>query len=234
MFSTSQTFSGDYNFAPTGGEIVLNAFQRVQVRPAEIGASHLQTATMELNMLQARMSSRMPNLWTIDLQGLPLTQGRATYSLPAETLMITDAYIRTGSGQNTVDRMIFPISRTEYAAITNKQAQATPNQFWFDRTISPEITFYQVPDGNGPYTAYLYRVRQIQDATLPGGFNVEVPYVWLDALTSGLAYRLARIYAPQLEQARKADAEEAWQIAAGQDVENVGLVIAPGMSGYYR
>jgi len=180
------------------------------------------------------MSSRMPNLWNIDLQALPLTQGVATYSLPAETLMVTDAYVRTGSGQQTVDRMIFPISRTEYAAITNKQSQATPNQFWFDRLISPTITFYQVPDGNGPYTVYYYRVRQIQDATLPNGYNVEIPFVWLDALASGLAYRLSRIYAPQLEQQRKADAEEAWQLAAGQDVENVGMAIVPGLSGYYR
>jgi len=234
MFSTSQTYSGDYNFAPTGGEIVLNAFQRIQVRPTEIEQSHIHTATMELNLLQAKMSSRMPNLWNIDLQALPLTQGVATYSLPAETLMVTDAYVRTGSGQQTVDRMIFPISRTEYAAITNKQSQATPNQFWFDRLISPTITFYQVPDGNGPYTVYYYRVRQIQDATLPNGYNVEIPYVWLDALASGLAYRLSRIYAPQLEQQRKADAEEAWQLAAGQDVENVGLAIVPGLSGYYR
>jgi hypothetical protein len=234
MFSTSQTYSGTYNFAPTGAEIVLNAFLRCRVHPTEIGAPHLQQAALEINFLQARMTSRMPNLWTIDLQALPLTQGQATYSLPAETLMITDAYVRTGSGQQTVDRMIFPISRTEYAAITNKEAQATPNQFWFDRTISPTITFYQTPDGEGPYTVYYYRVRNIQDAVLPNGFNIEVPYVWLDALTAGLAHRLARIYAPDLEQQRKLDAEEAWQVAAGQDVENVNMAIVPGLSGYFR
>jgi hypothetical protein len=74
----------------------------------------------------------------------------------------------------------------------------------------------------------------LQDATLPNGLNVEIPYLWLDALTAGLAHRLARVYAPQLEQIRKADADEAWQIAATQNVENVPLYIAPAINGYYR
>lgn len=233
MFGTA-TYSGTYNFNPTGGEIVLNAFQRIQVRPTEVDGTHLQQASMELNLLLARMSNLQPNLWTVDLQSLPLVQSQATYSLPAETVMVTDAYIRTGTGQSTIDRMIFPISRTEYAAITNKNVEGTPNQFWFDRLISPTITFYQVPDGNGPYTCYYYRVRQIQDGILPGGLNVEVPYLWLDALAAGLAHRLARIYAPQLEQQRKMDADEAWNIAATQNVENVALAIVPGTGGYYR
>lgn len=234
MFTTSQTYSGAYNFAPTGAEIVLAAFQRIQVRPTEVQPSHLQQATIELNLLQARMSNLQPNLWTVDLQALPLTQGQATYSLPAETVMVTDAFIRTGSGTSQLDRIIFPISRTEYAAITNKNAQAVPNQFWFDRTISPTITFYQVPDGNGPYTCYYYRVSLIQDALLPNGVNIQVPARWLDAIVAGLAHRLARVYAPQLEQIRKLDADEAWQIAATQDVENVPLMIMPGTSGYFK
>lgn len=234
MFTTTQTYSGTYNFAPTGGEIVLNAFQRIQVRPTEVQQTHLQQASMEINLLLARMSNMGPNLWTVVLQSIPLVQGQASYSLPAETVMVTDAYIRTGSGQSTNDRMIFPISRTEYAAIANKNDQAVPNQFWFDRLISPTITFYQVPDGNGPYTCYYYQLRQIQDALLPNGLNVEVPYLWLDALCAGLAHRLSRIYAPQLEQARKMDADEAWQIAAGQNTENVNMMIVPGTSGYFR
>lgn len=234
MFTPSQQYSGVYNFAPSGNEIILNAYQRIRVQPTEITPKQVQSAVMELNLLLARMSSKMPNLWTINLQGLPLTQGQATYSLPSETLMITDAFIRTGSGQETVDRMIFPISRTEYAAISNKNIQGVPNQFWFDRAISPTITFYQTPDGNGPYTCFFYQARQIQDAIIPNGVNVEVPYVWLDALTSGLSHRLARLYAPDLEPMRKMDADEAWQTASGQDVENVDLHIIPGLSGYYR
>lgn len=212
----------------------MNAYQRIRIRPTELLATHLRDAVMELNLLLARMSNLQPNLWTVDLQSLPLTQGQATYSLPAETVMITNAYISTGSGTARQDRLIWPLSQTEYAGITNKASQGPPTQFWFDRLISPTITFYLTPDGNGPYTLYFYRVRQVQDATLPNGLNVEVPYLWLDALVAGLAHRLARLYQPELEQLRKADADEAWAIAATQNVENVNLNITPGLSGYWR
>ena len=234
MFNTNQTFSGSYDFSPDSGEIIINAYQRIQLRPTELLVTHLQTAVMELNLLLARMSNSQPNLWSVDLQGLPLVQGQATYSLPAETVMITNAYVSTGSGTSKIDRLIWPLSQTEYAAIATKATQGNPTQFWFNRLISPTISFYLTPDGNGPYTVYYYRVRQIQDATVANGVNVEVPYLWLDALVAGLAHRLARIYAPVLEQIRKADADEAWQIAATQNVENVNLHITPGIGGYFR
>lgn len=230
MFVTQQQYSGSYNFAPNAGEIILNAFSRIQVRPTEVLTAHIQQATMELNLLLARLSTTQPNLWTVDLQTLPVTQGTASYSIPAETAMITDAYVNYGG----TDKMMFAISRTEYASLADKTTQGPPNQFWFDRLISPTITLYPVPDGNGPYTVYYYRVRAIQDATLSGGMNVEVPYLWLDALAAGLAHRLARIYAPQLEDKRKMDADEAWRLASTQDTENVGLYITPGLSGYFR
>lgn len=228
-----QVYSGQYQFAPGGSEIIISAYQRIAIRPTELLTQHLQSGVMELNLLLAKMSNMQPNLWTVDLQALPITQGNATYSLPAETVMITNAYLSTGSGTSKIDKLIWPLSQTEYAAISNKNSQGTPTTFWFNRTISPTITLYLTPDGNGPYTIYYYRVRQIQDATLPSGVNVEVPYLWLDALVAGLAHRLARLYQPQLEQVRKADADEAWNIAATQGVENVALNITPGLGGYF-
>lgn len=228
-----QVYSGTSNFAPSGGEIVMAAYQRIAIRPTELLITHLTTAALELNLLFQKLNNMQPNLWTVDLQSMPVTQGNATYSLPADTVMITNAYLSTGSGTSRIDRLIWPLSQTEYAAIANKASQGTPTTFWFNRTISPTITFYLTPDGNGPYTVNYYRVRQIQDATLPSGVNVEVPPRWLDALVAGLAHRLARIYQPQLEQIRKADADEAWNIAAVQDVENVSLNITPGLGGYF-
>jgi hypothetical protein len=61
-----------------------------------------------------------------------------------------------------------------------------------------------------------------------------MPYRWLDAFVAGLAHRLARAYKPALEQIRKADADEAWGIAANQDVENLPIYITPALGSYYR
>ena len=230
--SPVQVTSGTYNFAPSLGEVVLNAYARIGVRRTEIAQTHLADARMEANLLLAKISNLQPNLWTVDLQALPLLQGASTYTVPAETVMILDAYIRYGSP--STDRSIYPISRSEYSTYPNKNTQAFPTIFWFDRLISPTITLWPVPDGNGPYTLFYYRVRQVQDAEYSNGQNIEIPYLWLDAFTAGLAYRLARIYAPSLEGQRKMDADEAWQQAATQNVENVNLVMSPGLSSYFR
>lgn len=233
MFSPVVQVSKQYNFSPTGGEIILNAFDRIQVRPTEIEQTQMQRAVMEMNLALVKLNNQQPNLWTVDLQSFPLVQGSATYSIPAETTMILDAFIRYGTNP-TLDRYLFPISRTEYAAISTKTTQGFPSQYWFDRLISPTVTFYLTPDGAFPYTFFYYRVRQIQDATITNGYNIEVIYRFLDAVTADLAHRLARIYKPELEAARRIDRDEAWGIAATQDVEYVPMYITPGLGGYWR
>ena len=233
MFSPVVQTTGTYNFNPTGGEVILTAFDRIQVRPTEITQAQMQRAVMEMNLALIKFNNQQPNLWTVDLQLFPLVQGTATYAIPAETTMILDLFIRY-SANPTVDRYLLPVSRTEYAAIANKSLQGFPSQFWFDRLVSPTITFYPVPDGAYTYNVMYYRVRQIQDAQVTNGLNVEVIGRFMDALTANLAHRLARIFRPELEQVRKADADEAWLIAASQDVENVPVYVYPGLSGYWR
>jgi len=233
MFPTVVQTSGTFNFNPSGGEIILTAFDRIQVRPTEVTQAQMQRAVMEMNLALVKFNNMQPNLWTVDLQSFPLLAGSATYSLPAETTQVLDAFIRYATNP-TLDRYLSQISRTEYTAISAKGTQGFPSQFWFDRLVSPTVTFYLVPDGAYPYEFFYYRVRQIQDATIANGVNVEVIGRFLDALTSNLAHRLARIYRPELEQIRKADADEAWLIAASQDVENVPVYVYPGLAGYWR
>lgn len=228
------TTSGTYAFSPNVGDLILNAFSRIQIRPPAITQEQMVQCRMEANLLQAQWANAGVSLWTVDLVSLPLVQGTKTYAVDASTVMIMDLYIQTGTVPAEVDRYITPFSRSDYAAISNKDQQGAPNTYWFDRLISPTLTFWQVPDGDGPYTAKYYRYRQIQDAEYASGGTPEVPYLFLDAWAAGLSHRLARHYAKPLEQIRKADAMEAWQTAATQNTESVPFYITPGLSGYYR
>lgn len=232
-FNPVITTSGNYDFSPTAGEFILNAFDRIQIRPTEIEQTQMARAIMELNLALVRFNT-LPgqNLWTIDLQSIPLVQGTATYAIPAETRMILSAFIRYSTNPQ-LDRYIYPIGRDEYASISNKTNQGFPSQYWFDRTISPTITLFLVPDGSFSYDLFYYRARQIQDANVTNGQNLELPYRFFDAITADLAHRLARIYRPQLEAARKADRDEAWAIAASDDTEWVPMYVTPGLSGYW-
>lgn len=127
-----------------------------------------------------------------------------------------------------------PISRTEYASYPNKTQQGFTTVFWFDRLINPTITLWPVPDGSSAQYLKYYRVRQLQDANLSNAQTLDIPYLWLEAFADGLAYRLARIWAPDKAPLFKAVADESYQIAANQNVENAATYVSPMIAGYFR
>jgi hypothetical protein len=229
------TTSGTYTFNPSLGELTLHAFNLIGLRNTSLTQEHMQSSRIATNLMLANWSNRGVNLWAVDLVTVPLVAGQATYNVDANTVVILDAYMQTDNGSgDPIDRIILPVSRTEYASYPNKEQQGFTTTFWFDRLIAPTVTLWPVPDGTSAQYLKYYRVRQIQDSNLQGGQNVEIPYLWLDAFATGLAERLARIWNPQLVQITKPLADEAYKIAADQNVETAQQYISPQISGYYR
>ena len=224
------TTSGTYDFNPSLGEITIYAYMNIGIRPASLVQEHMESARMATNMMLSRWANQGVNLWAVDLIETPLVQGQATYVVDPTTVMILDAYIRT----NGVDRPIMPVSRTEYASYSTKSTQGFPTVFWFDRLTAPTVTLWPVPAETGTQTLRYYRVRRIQDANLANAQNAEIPYLWLEAFADGLTYRLARIWNPQIAVALKGQADESYDIAAFQNVENVNTFISPQIGGYFR
>jgi hypothetical protein len=227
------TTSNTYAFNPSLGELTLYAYNLIGIRNTAITQEHMMTSRMAANLMLARWSNQGVNLWAVDLVTVPLVQGQTSYAVDANTVVILDAYIETTAGSQPIDRIILPVSRTEYASYPNKSQQGFPTVFWFDRLLSPTVTLWPVPDGNEPYLKY-YRVRQIQDSNFTNAQNVEIPYLWMEAFADGLAYRLSKIWAPPLAAALKIDANESYTIAAEQNVESASQYISPQISGYYR
>jgi len=222
--------SGTYTFNPTLGELVLYAYQNIGVRPTALLQEHMQSARMAANMLLSRWANQGVNLWQVDLVTIPLVVGQSTYDVDPTTVLILDAYA-TISG---TDRVIMPISRTEYSSYPNKAQTGTPSVYWFDRTLSPTITIWPVPSTTDVTEVNFYRLRQSQDAELANGGQIEVPVPWMEAFADGLAYRLARIWAPQLAPGLKGQADESYELAARQNVETATTYISPLVGGYYR
>lgn len=228
------TSSGTFAFSPSNGELVLAAYERIQIRTPEIRQEHMLSARREVNFMFGQWSNLGVNLWEQLRTQTTLTQGTATYSINAKTIMLLDCSIVLNFGQsNESRRYITPISRSEYMTYANQQTPGPPTVYFFDRLIAPTITFWPVPDGNGPYTFDFFSYTQIQDANLASGETPDVPWRWNDAICAGMSHRLARIYAPPLEALRKTDADEAWKIAATQDTENVSVKFAPNLMSYY-
>ncbi len=227
--------SGTYAFNPSLGELTLYAYNLAGVRNTALLQEHMQAAKMATNMMLASWANQGVNLWAVDLITVPLVQGQATYSVDGNTVMILDAYMEIDNGASQpIDRIILPISRTEYASYPNKEQQGFTTTYWFDRLISPTITLWPVPDGTSAQYLKYYRVRQIQDANFTSGQTVEIPYLWLEAFADGLAYRLAKIWNPQIAAGLKAISDQSYDIAARQNVEQAQQYISPQISGYYR
>lgn len=226
---TSQT----YGFAPSMGEAVLYAYGLCGVRRTAITQQHMEDARMATNMLMGRWSADGVNLWQVDLQTVPLIQGQATYPVPCNTIVMLDMYYTISNGAQPIDRIVTPVSRTEYANYPNKQQQGSPTVAWFDRLLSPTVTLWLVPNGQQSSFSY-YRLRQTQDSEFKNGTNVEIPYYFLEAYTFGLATRLAGIWAPDRAVGLKAMADESWGIASRQNIETANTYVSPMLGGYYR
>ncbi len=235
------TSSGIYDYSLSNGEAVLAAYERCHIRAPSIRQEHMLTARRELNLLFVELSNRQVNLWKVEQLSVDMVDGTPSYDIPGRVVMILDAYISLNdSTTEQTDTYVTPISRTDYASYAQKFTPCKPTVYWFDRLIAPTITMYPVPDGNGPYVFNYYACTQMQDAALIGGQAPDLPYRWLGVLVAGLAKYLAKSYPPEgvdplaFEAAREKDYDQAWGFASTQDVENVPIVFAPGISAYYR
>lgn len=132
------------------------------------------------------------------------------------------------------DRIMLPISRSEYASYPNKFQPGVPSVYWFDRLVSPRLTIWPVPYPNFQGNLNLFRWGQTIAAGTSGGQSLDIPWRFLDAATAGLSHRLSRHYAPEMEQQRKMDAMEAFKTAADQDTEHVPMYVSPMLGTYYR
>lgn len=234
MAAAGSNTSQSYAFAPSLGELVLYAYNLCGIRNTALVQEHMVAARMAANLLLAEWSNQGVNLWTVDLVTVPLVQGQATYDVDPSVVVMLDAYMTIDDGvSDPIDRIILPISRTEYASYANKEQQGFTTTFWFDRLIAPTVTLWPVPDGSSAQYLKYYRTRQIQDANYVSAQQAQVPYLWLMAFARGLAAELAETWAPEKADRLERKAAQSWQIAAAQGVETSQVFISPGISSYF-
>jgi hypothetical protein len=225
--------TGTYNFAPSMGEAVLYAYGLAGVKRTALTQQHFEDSRMATNLVMGRWSSDGVNLWQVCLNCIQLVQGCATYPVPANTIVMLDMYYTLNTGTAEIDRIMLPVSRSEYASYPNKAQQGAPTVAWFDRLLSPTVTLWPTPNGQQAAFKY-YSLRQTQDSSLANGQNVEIPYYGLEAYVFALAYRLALIWNPEKVPMLKPMADEAWAIFAKQNVESASVYISPVITNYFR
>jgi hypothetical protein len=141
---------------------------------------------------------------------------------------------QTTTGQPT-DRLLYPISRNDYAAIPNKSQQGTVTTFWYNRqTPVSQLVLWQLPTNSGPQTLQVYVTNRLQDVSLQTGATVDMPYRFTEAFTAGIAARFAQKFAPALFPVMKAEAMAQWKEAEDFDSERVPLYLGIDATGYWN
>src|SRR3990167_3434610 len=101
--------SGTYSYSPSNDDLVIDAFERIQIKKPALTVDHLQSAARQANLLMAEWASKQPLLWKQENQSVALVAGTATYSPAARTVAVVTAIVRTGTGEDQVDRTIGPL-----------------------------------------------------------------------------------------------------------------------------
>ena len=100
----------------------------------------------------------------------------------------------------------------------------------------PNINVYPTPNSGGNYTFVYWRMRRIQDAGSGVVIN-DIPYRFIPAMVSGLAYYLSMKLAgvdPNRVLALKADYDQQWDLASQEDREKAAIRFVPRNMFYTR
>ena len=220
--ATSGTATFDLEF----DELIEEAYERCGLESRT--GYDMKTARRSLNLLFAEWANRGLNLWTIEQDSLAMVPGQAQYNLPADTVNVLSAVIRTGSGQTQQDITIDRISQNEYLHLPNKLITARPAQYYVQRTATPVLFVYPAPDTTQAYTFQYYTMRRIQDA---GAYTntAEIVFRFLPCLVAGLAYYLALKKVPERVPLLKQIYEEEFARAAMEDRDTASVYLTPSM-----
>lgn len=223
------TTSGTTNFNPQLTEIIQDAYDRAGI--VMRSGYEYRSARRTIDFMMQEWANKGINLWTVEEGSQLLTPGTATYTLPSDTVDLIDHVIRTSPGNTSSqsDLTINRMSVSNYSTIPNKLSTGRPIRIYVNRQITPEFTVWPVPDDSQSYTLVYWRLRRIQDAGQPGTNTMDMPFRFMPALVSGLAYYLAmknpgsEARVPML----KAVYDEQWQLAADEDRSRASVRFLP-------
>lgn len=217
------TTSTTYAYDPSSAEFVDEAFERCGIDPAKLTVRHLRSARRSLNLMFSEWPNKGVNLWAVDQVTLDMVADTETYNASTGTICILDAVLR----RSNVDTPMFPMSRSEYAAIPSKTSTGLPSRFYLDRAITtPTITVWPSPENSTDDMLY-WRVRRLQDVGDPSN-TLDVASRWFEPVASGLAAKLSVKFAPDRARALGDLAEVSFAYAHREERERTDTQFTMG------
>ena len=191
------TTSGTTSFSVSRDDIIKGALRKIGVvAQGEVPTqAQYDEGAFSLNLLiKAWEADGMP-LWAITQKQVTLVAGQSVYTLNnPKPLKVYQAW-----NHNTVSNVDVPmrlVTKQEYNSLGNKTSTGNPIQIYFDpRRDDSKLYVFPVPTATEAASNVIQYVCQIPfedfDASTD---NPDFPQEWYDAVTYGLATRLAPEY----------------------------------------
>ena len=236
--TTSDTYIFGKNFSVD--EIIEEAYERYGVQ--SVSGYQLKAARRSLNILFQEWGNRGLHYWEVANNSFTLVNAQAVYTMYRSSgdgtsdatavygaADILEASYRTSSN---IDSPLTKIDRSTYQAFSNKTATGQPTQYFVQRFIDKvTMTLYLTPGtSQAGDTINYYYVKRIQDV---GAYTnaADLPYRFIPAMTSGLAFMLSQKYAVERTQALKLLYEDELARALKEDGSPTSAYITP--ASYY-
>jgi len=212
--------------------IIEEAYERAGYEVQNLNIGHARTARRSMNYTFTSWLNRNIRIFSIDEQTYTLaTVGDTSFSLPAGTLDVLDVVLR----RSGTDTPMLGIARSDYHAISNKDAQGRPDRYWVHRPVTGPVMYHWQAAENVTDQIVYWRIRRLYDVTAAAE-TPDVPYRWVDALTWDLAFRLF-MKKPLIERTAKdyrmlkSENDEAFYLASTEDRERAPTQILPATWG---
>lgn len=196
--------SGTYAFNPELQDQIDEAFERCGIDPADLKARHIRSAIRSANLLFADWQNFNHKQHDLNFVSQSLTQADQDFTLPVGGYDIFHATLKR-DGRETE---IYPLSRSNYNAITDKTIQGRPDRYFVDRgsfisTSGAKVYIWQAAE-NSTDTLEIWYLRTQEDAGDPSD-TLKMSKNYQEAFACGMAFHLCRKYAPQRRKALRAD-----------------------------
>ena len=214
--------SGTWTWNPDGADLLVEAWEMLGRNPEELTGTIAKSAMRSAMLMFQSWANKGINLWQIDSQTFTTTAAQITYVTEPNTIDVLNITVTDATG---TDYVLAGISRGDYVSIPNKTMASRPTQFWCERILpTPVLHLYPAPDQ--AYTVTYWRYRQTQDF-LTMANSPDAPVLWMDAISAGIAARLAVKYAPDKYTLLQSIAAQTFTDAAGENRERVPFIAKP-------
>src|SRR5574343_64613 len=191
----------EYDFNLTRNEIIERAYRIIgklsmgETLPGEMATQ----AVIALNSMIKSWQSRHVFLWTIREFTQTVTAGVASYSLASihpPPYAIDRAYLRISND----DRPIDVASWRQYTDIYDKTSSGDPTLVAINNQLTPTLYVWPVPTETR--TIYYTGIVKLKDFDTAGQFS-DFPVRYIEAITYGLAHKLASEYGVPLSERKE-------------------------------